>query len=101
MQKIDVHTHILPRDLPDWKGKFGYGGFIKLDHHKACGARMLNDDGKFFREVESNCWDADSRIAEMNPFDVRVQVISTVPVMFIGFSLRYSRINVYGVINAT
>lgn len=82
MLKIDVHTHILPKDIPNWKDKFGYGGFIALDHHKPCCARMLKDDGHFFREVEDNCWSAERRIEESDKFGVSVQVLSTVPVMF-------------------
>lgn len=82
MLKIDIHTHILPKNIPPWKENFGYGGFITLDHHKPCCARMLKDDGKFFREIEDNCWSAEKRIEECNSQNVSVQVLSTVPVMF-------------------
>ena len=82
MLKIDIHTHILPKDIPNWKDKFGYGGFVKLEHHKPCCARMLKDDGKFFREIEDNCWSAVKRLEEYDKFGVNIQVLSTVPVMF-------------------
>ncbi|MFT7297440.1 MAG: aminocarboxymuconate-semialdehyde decarboxylase [Sphingobacteriales bacterium] len=81
MLKIDIHTHILPEKIPNFKEKFGYGGFIHLDHHKPCCARMMMDD-KFFREVQDNCWDPKVRMKEANQFNVDVQVLSTVPVMF-------------------
>jgi aminocarboxymuconate-semialdehyde decarboxylase len=79
---IDIHTHILPENIPNWKEKFGYGGFITLDHHKPCCARMMQDSGRFFREVEDNCWSAEKRMQECNQHQVDVQVLSTVPVMF-------------------
>ena len=82
MRSIDVHTHILPADLPRWSERFGYGGFIRLERKDACSARMVRDDGTFFREVTSNVWDPDTRIAECDPLEVGVQVLSTVPVMF-------------------
>lgn len=82
MLKIDVHTHILPKEIPDWKRRFGYGGFVRLEHHQPCCARMIKDDGTFFREVEDNCWSAERRIEECDSFAVNVQVLSTVPVMF-------------------
>lgn len=81
MLKIDIHTHILPEHLPNFKEKYGYGGFISLDHHKPCCARMMVDD-KFFREVEANCWDPAVRVKECDHHHINVQVLSTIPVMF-------------------
>ena len=81
MLKIDIHTHIIPEHLPNFKEKYGYGGFINLDHHKPCCARMMMDD-KFFREIQDNCWDPEKRIQECNHHHVDVQVLSTIPVMF-------------------
>jgi aminocarboxymuconate-semialdehyde decarboxylase len=89
MSRIDLHTHILPERWPDWTARTGYPGWISLEHHKPCCARMCQStsvDGstppKFFREIESNCWDPAKRLQEMNATGVSMQVLSTVPVMF-------------------
>ncbi len=78
---VDIHTHILPEHIPDFGSKYGYRGFIHLDHHKPGCARMMMDD-KFFREVQANCWDPAVRIGECDHHNVDVQVLSTVPAMF-------------------
>jgi aminocarboxymuconate-semialdehyde decarboxylase len=81
MLKIDSHTHIIPKDLPNWSEKFGYGDFIYLQHHKAGYAKMMRGN-QFFREIKDNCWDADIRIEEYANFNTQVQVVCTIPVMF-------------------
>ncbi|MBE2256921.1 MAG: amidohydrolase [Ignavibacteria bacterium] len=81
MNKIDIHTHILPEKWESLRDKYGYGGFVSLDHYKPCCAKMMID-GKFFREVESNCWDSEVRIKDCDETNVSLQVLSTVPVMF-------------------
>lgn len=81
MLTIDIHTHILPEHIPDFKARFGYGGFVSLQHHKPCCAKMMVDD-KFFREIQDNCWSPERRLEECDRHSVHVQVLSTVPVMF-------------------
>jgi aminocarboxymuconate-semialdehyde decarboxylase len=81
MLKIDIHTHIIPEHLPNFKEKYGYGGFISLDHHKPCCAKMMIDD-RFFREIQDNCWAPETRIKECDHHHIDVQVLSTIPVMF-------------------
>jgi aminocarboxymuconate-semialdehyde decarboxylase len=81
MLKIDSHTHILPKKMPNWSEHFGYGDFIYLQHHKKGFAKMMRGN-QFFREIKSNCWDADQRIEEYKKFNTQVQVVCTIPVMF-------------------
>ena len=76
-----MHTHILPEHLPDLAARYGYGEWVRLDHHTDCGARMYKG-GTFFREVEDNCYRVQPRLRDADATSVSVQVLSTVPVMF-------------------
>lgn len=78
---IDIHTHIIPSELPDFSKEFGYGNFITLYHHLPNKAWMMQGEKKF-REIDINCWDVSVRIEEMEKFQIDAQVISTIPVMF-------------------
>ncbi len=78
---IDLHTHMLPHDWPDLDAKYGYGGFVRLDHYKPCCARMMIGE-RVFREITDNVWDPERRIEECDHAGVTMQVLSTVPVMF-------------------
>lgn len=84
--RIDSHTHILPAEWPDFQARFGYGGFISLDHHTPGWGRLLKSDGTFFREVEADLWAPAERIAYMDATGIDVQVCCTVPVMFSYFA---------------
>lgn len=78
---IDFHTHIIPSDIPDFKQKFGYGGFITLQDMDD-GKMMIKDTGENFRYIKCNCYDAKERLYECDKYNVGKQVLSTVPIMF-------------------
>jgi aminocarboxymuconate-semialdehyde decarboxylase len=81
MLKIDMHTHILPKTMPNWTEKFGYGKFIHLESNADGSANMMQG-GNFFRRIVENCWDESLRIKEYEHFNTQVQVVCTIPVMF-------------------
>lgn len=71
----------MPKHWPDLNKKFGYGGWISLDHHTNSTAKMMKND-ECFRIIECNCWDPQARIDDCKKTQVDIQVLSTVPVMF-------------------
>jgi len=88
MFKIDLHTHMLPRALPDFESRFGYGGWVSMEAIPAddpsafAGGARLRVDNRHFRDVKPNCVDTDARLHDMEVNNVQVQAISPVPVMF-------------------
>lgn len=76
-----MHTHILPKTMPNWTEKFGYGKFIHLEPNADGSANMMQG-GNFFRRIVENCWDESLRIKEYEQFNTQVQVVCTIPVMF-------------------
>lgn len=81
MLKIDMHTHMMPRQMPDFAKKFGYGDFIMMEHVNDGEANMMQGS-RFFRKVQRNVWDAEIRISEYAQFNTQVQVVCTIPVLF-------------------
>src|SRR5688500_2027701 len=78
---IDIHTHILPSELPRWAERFGASGFVELEPRPGGCLRMIKD-GQAFRDVGPNCWDPAVRVRECDAHGVGMQVLSTIPVMF-------------------
>jgi aminocarboxymuconate-semialdehyde decarboxylase len=81
LDRIDVHTHILPPAWPDLGARFGYGGWPQLEALGPRRARIVID-GRSFREIDDDCWDPAVRLEDCDRTGVRLQVLSTVPVMF-------------------
>lgn len=81
--KLDIHTHILPKELPNLKERYGCSGWINIrkSEDNPNEANMYKDD-TFFRRVEKNCFCIDERCKDMCQTNVNAQVLSTVPVMF-------------------
>jgi aminocarboxymuconate-semialdehyde decarboxylase len=82
LRKLDIHAHILPREWPDLKSRFGYGGFIRMEHYAPGRARMVRDDGTVFRELQENAWNPERILEDMERHGVVTMVLSTVPVLF-------------------
>ncbi len=86
MLTIDLHTHILPAEWPNFSERFGYGRnrFIwpepGHDDGQPC-MRMMRGNN-MFRRVWPNCYDPEVVIHECELNGVDVQVVCTVPVMF-------------------
>ncbi|MEX0811487.1 MAG: amidohydrolase family protein [Chitinophagales bacterium] len=85
MLRIDMHTHIMPREMPPFAKEFGYEGFIHLEHHRKGFARMMQGE-TFFREIAENCWDPAVRIKDYETHNTQVQVVCTIPVLFAYFA---------------
>ncbi|RUP48100.1 hypothetical protein BC936DRAFT_144961 [Jimgerdemannia flammicorona] len=47
--KIDLHTHILPKHWPNLEKKYGYGGWVQMEHHEPVSRpRVGNASGAYY-----------------------------------------------------
>jgi aminocarboxymuconate-semialdehyde decarboxylase len=84
MDIIDTHTHILPNVIPDWNKLFGHTGFVNLEDilDEDTRDKKMTKNDKFFRRIHCNCFDPIERIKDIGANSIKLQVLSTVPVMF-------------------
>ena len=75
---VDVHTHGLPRDLPNFGRRFG-GSWPELVETGPCTADILLG-GRHFRSITDHCWDPARRLEDMDADGVSMQVISPIPI---------------------
>lgn len=76
MSTIDVHSHFVPNGWPD----LGEGRpWLRLESERDA---MIMVGSTEFRRIQSECWDATVRMADMDADGVDAQVVSPTPVFF-------------------
>ncbi len=76
MKTIDVHSHYVPQGWPD----LGDGQpWLRLDSERD--AMIMVGDTEF-RRIQDDCWNAETRLADMDADGVAMQVVSPTPVFF-------------------
>ena len=78
MQRLDVHTHVVPAHLPDERPEFAGLPWPSIKHADACHAQV-NISGKNFRDITDACWSVPRRTEQMPGMDVGMQVLSPMP----------------------
>lgn len=77
--RIDFHTHIIAEDFLNFAEKYGDNRWPVLERTCECGAKIIIQ-GKTFREITNQTWDADVRLKDMEKEGIDIQVLSPIPV---------------------
>ncbi len=81
MPVIDIHNHFFPREWPDLAARFGTPNWPWIKHTEPGKAEIMVGD-RFFRKIDSACWDAEVRLREMDRDGIDAQILSATPVLF-------------------
>jgi aminocarboxymuconate-semialdehyde decarboxylase len=73
---IDVHTHYVPRGWPAISPDLPT---LRIDSEREA---VIMRGSREFRRIQADCWDAETRLADMDADGVDVQVVSPTPVFF-------------------
>jgi aminocarboxymuconate-semialdehyde decarboxylase len=81
MPVIDIHNHFFPRTWPDLAARYGTPDWPWIKHTASGQAEIMLGE-RFFRHIDSACWDPEKRLQDMDCDGVDMQVISATPVLF-------------------
>ena len=81
MPVIDIHNHFFPRTWPDLAARYGTPDWPCIKHTASGEADIMLGE-RFFRHIDSACWDPERRLQDMDRDGVDMQVISATPVLF-------------------
>ncbi|WP_228002001.1 amidohydrolase family protein [Nocardia australiensis] len=77
---IDIHTHYVPRGWPDVSAEGGpEAPWLRIESEREA---MIMMGTREFRRIQSDCWDAGVRLADMDADGVGIQVVSPTPGFF-------------------
>lgn len=76
MEKIDVHTHIVPDVLPADPRRSDAWPSVEVRSRDEAAVMVR---GKVFRAIDSRSWDVDRRIKDMQEDGIDIQVLSPMP----------------------
>ncbi|MER5179124.1 amidohydrolase family protein [Streptomyces sp. NPDC002896] len=77
---IDVHTHYVPRGWPDLTAEAGPDApWLRIESESEAVIMM---GSKEFRRIQADCWDAETRLRDMDADGVAMQVVSPTPAFF-------------------
>lgn len=77
-EAIDVHTHVVPREFPPYRGRHAGVRWPSMAEAQPCHRHVMLD-GAIYRTVSHQCWDADVRSVDMERMEIGMQVLSPMP----------------------
>jgi aminocarboxymuconate-semialdehyde decarboxylase len=81
MRVIDIHNHFFPSSWPDLAARYGTPDWPSIKHTEPGKADIMVGD-RFFRHIDSACWDPEVRLRDMDRDGIDLQIISATPVLF-------------------
>jgi aminocarboxymuconate-semialdehyde decarboxylase len=78
MVPIDIHTHIVPAEIPPYAGAAANIAWPSIHHVDACHAQVMIN-GRNFRDITDACWSLERRFEHTAEMGVGAQVLSPMP----------------------